>query len=347
MKPKGTGVIYLLKDRFQIYTNLLPDIQECHLPSHTVHNLNLVNKELLKDTVNAFITKYKIPASNLIIVVGDNASFITDLNGDDLTSAEKKFQEKVLLGQLIVRTIDDPYKKLLYGTNKEIYGAIKEAFEKRGSTIEFVMPGIVFENAIDAQSGLTLGMAAMIFRQTILHKKDNLLTNPFLIARQEEESSEKFLREQRKHDILHLYAYSSIFGVLIIGLLVIWNIDNANPSQTYRGRAENNQSQILPSEQETKYLTVVIDYDLKSIQTANRLKILLTRYHFQSVTLVEKAPNALTKSQILFSGRTSPTVRAAIVTEVKKYILNPATGDQRDTTPDIIINLRNNDMIDR
>ncbi len=339
MKPKGTGVIYLLKDRFQIYTNLLPDIQECHLSAHAVHDLNLISKELLKDTVNEFITKHKIPASNLIIVIGDNASFITDLKKDDLTSAEKKFQEKVSLDQLIVRTIDDPYKKLLYGTNKEIYRVIKEAFEKRGSTIEFVMPGIVFENAIDAQSGLTLGMAAMIFRQTILHKKDNLLTNPFVIAHQEEETSEKFLREQRKHDIMRLYAYSSLFGVFVIALLVVWNVNNANPSQTYRGRAENTQA-VMPGPQETKNLTVEIRYAPTSARTADNLQKLFAKYHFRGVTLKEQATTPQTKNLVIFSSITGPTVRAAILTEVKKYILNIAVEEQPNAPSDIIIILK-------
>ena len=340
-------VLYLLKNMFQLYSNTLPDILECHFPKDTVHNLNVIDAKLLTGTVKEFILKHKIPSGNLIIAIADNASFITNLSEEHLDATEKRFQEQVPSEQLIVRTITTSSKKRLYATNQKLYSAIKEAFEDEGFTIDFVMPGIVFNYNISSQSDLTLEMAGEIFEQTLLYKKENFLTEPLLIARQEEESSEKFLREQRKHDILHLYAYSSIFGMLIIGVLVIWNIDNANPSQTYRGRAENNQSQIIPSREETKNITVVIRHDTNSIATANKLKVLFARYHFQSVILVDQAPDAPTKSSILFSGITSPTVRAAIVTEVKKYILNPATQENPDATNDIIINLRNNDMINK
>src|SRR5438876_2132553 len=73
-----TGVIYLQKEKFQIYSPYLPNILEFRFVPELIHDFDLVNKELLENLLKVFILNNKLPASGIIIVIADNASFIQD-----------------------------------------------------------------------------------------------------------------------------------------------------------------------------------------------------------------------------------------------------------------------------
>lgn len=73
-----TGVIYLLKDRFQFYSPFLRQVVELKFTPQMVSDLDVLNAELLEEQIKVFVTNGKIPPSSLIIVLADNAYFVKD-----------------------------------------------------------------------------------------------------------------------------------------------------------------------------------------------------------------------------------------------------------------------------
>lgn len=337
--PKGAGVLYLLKDRFQIYTSLTSTIFELRFSAKSVHNFRVLNQEMLAKEVDKLIVGSNIPPSNLIIVISDDASFITDIDQEKLSKQEEKFQEQAPAEQLIVRTMHPAGSVRLYATNRDLYQCIKIAFEKRGFTIEFVLPGFVFSNNLGPRSGLTPEMAAIVFKEAISLQRYDLLVDPKVFSEQETSlfRKQETFREQRKKDIMHLYAMANVFGVLVIAFLVIWNINNSTPSQTYEGKAGTDQAAVVPNIRETKDLTVRIISERRSSADARRLKKSLTKYNFKSLVLQRQKPSIDRKATIVFSNKTSPTVRNAVLTEVKKYASGVTFRDEQNSAFDITI----------
>ena len=73
-----TDVLYLQKDRFELYSSTLLKVFEFLFVPEIVQDFDVKNSDLLKNLINVFIATNKIPASEIIIVLSDNACFIKD-----------------------------------------------------------------------------------------------------------------------------------------------------------------------------------------------------------------------------------------------------------------------------
>src|SRR5664279_948805 len=78
MALKGTGVIYLKREGFQIYITSYPSIVEFRFVPEIVRDLDIVNKDLLENIIKMFLQGNKLPPSNLTVVLADNAIFTKD-----------------------------------------------------------------------------------------------------------------------------------------------------------------------------------------------------------------------------------------------------------------------------
>lgn len=337
MQTNGAGILYLLKDRFQIYTSKASVVFAFPFPQQAVRDFCVLDKELLAKTVEEFIHNSSIQPTTLIIVIADEASCITDVDQQTLTAEQEHFQRHVPEEQLIVRKMHPSGDFKLFATNKELYMTLKHSFEQQGFHMEFVLPGYLFPNQLGRAKELTIDLATAIFKDAMSLQDYNLLAAPLAFAAQETAKVRKDLafREQRKHDILHLYAMANVFGLLVIGLLVVWNITHQGPSQTYQGKAKTDQQVILPDRRETQQLTVKIVADPQSFKDARSLRELLKTYKFKEVLVQRK--RLLGKSQVIFSSKTSPTVRSLVLTDVKKYAPDATFRDDPYAAIDIVI----------
>ncbi len=324
MKLTGAGVLYILKEKFDLYTNALPTILSFPFTNTTVKDLTVINKELLQKNINEFITSNTIPPTNLIIVIGDNAASI---------------DEQAPFDHVISKKITTQQSEHIFTTNPDLYTIVKEAFEIHGFAIEFVLPGIVFSNTISQQETLTFENATTIFQEALTMQQYNLLTKPegFKIPGEDEIAAlEK--KAQRKRDVMRLYAYINVFGVMIIAVVVIWNTMYRTPSQDYRGKAATNQTPTPSQWSEAKQITITIS-DPYSSTRAQQAKNLLAKYHFQSITIADKVVSTQTKTIIIFSPKVSPTTRTAVLKEMQTLLPTIATRESSTAAFDIIIML--------
>jgi hypothetical protein len=343
MRPKSTGVLFISFDRLQMFVSSSPEILEYRFKPESIDHLNVTNKGLFAQEIAAFIQSHNIPQSNLVIVIANNASSIKEIQQknpeaslkDEAVQGEiKAFLSTVPFGHIVSKTIITPNAIQVYAVNYELCDALKEAFEGQGFEVDFILPALVFDNDLGEQTSLTLRGAGLVFQEAFAQEKYNLMPTQMV---PDEEIRKAQLREQTKHDILRLYAATTVFGVLIIGLAVAWTVYQPNP-QTYRGKAETNQPAVLmPSAQESKEITVDIANGAASPQIATQIWGSLKKYNFRNVTIQNKHLPEGTEGVIVFSGKVSPTARAAIITEVKRFVATVTVRERTDATSNVVI----------
>lgn len=263
MPVKGTGVIYLQRDKFQIYTSLQANPIEFRFVPDIVRDMDVVNKDLFENIVKIFIQTNKIPPSNLTIVLSDTVCFVNDILLPDKATeqtpaqpqspdqkktqdAEDKkeidHQEEIFLDHVPFESVAStrfPLQKgiRIYATNEELFDEIITTFEKEGFTTDSVLPGALFGNNINILPTLTPIAANLIIQNSPALKQYNLLSQQthesekIEPATQPEEGTDLPKEKPKpKTDKKRLIVLGSVFGVLIIILIVVYISSTQNAS---------------------------------------------------------------------------------------------------------------------
>src|ERR1700691_5906819 len=96
-----TGVIYLMKDKFQFYSGYDGKIFEFRFVPEIVRDLDIINGGLLENFIKVFVSNNKIPPSNLVFVLAESAYFSKDFTaspqqnaGNNAPEVTKEFLKK-------------------------------------------------------------------------------------------------------------------------------------------------------------------------------------------------------------------------------------------------------------
>src|ERR1700733_4896336 len=73
-----TGVIYLMKDKFQFFSPYDGKIFEFRFTPEIIRDLDVISTEILENLIKAFVINSKISPSNLVVVLAENAYFSKD-----------------------------------------------------------------------------------------------------------------------------------------------------------------------------------------------------------------------------------------------------------------------------
>jgi hypothetical protein len=185
MRPHSTGVLYILKDKLQIYSTLLPHILEYHFKPQSIEHLNIVNKEILDIDIMNFVANNTIAPSNLIVVIANNASHIQAITHDQTEEEQmRKFMTTApFFPHLVTKTISTPNEKFLYGVNYDLCESIKESFEKIGFSIDFVLPALAFGDEFIDKKKLSARDIAAVFKEVFIKEAYNLIPTKFQIKK--------------------------------------------------------------------------------------------------------------------------------------------------------------------
>lgn len=238
------GVIYLLRDRFQIFIPGLPNVLEFLFVQEIVRDLDIVNKDLLFNLLKLFITSNKIPVSSLVIVIADSASIIKDFT--EQAQADKQSEQLIKPQEqanefLACIPFEETSTKLIpitngvraYGVNKELYESIKDSFVEAGFEVPWVFPAITVGPEISAKTALDAEAISSILRKIPLLKEFNLLRQPFLAPGSEEKEEQnkgtsdnaesvEAPKQGDKSDKKRIIMLAGVFVVLIIVLILVY-----------------------------------------------------------------------------------------------------------------------------
>lgn len=252
------GIIYLLKDRFQLYSPFLRQIAEFKFTPQLVLDADVVDREQLIMQIKAFVTNNKIQPSNLIILLADNAYFVKDYLLPPPPSPQKPGQPPppppMSMETLQVMSMDFvehvPYENVvsksfplknglkICAVNKDFFDVIKEAFESVGFTVDTILPGIALGNNLTVKPVLDGSIINAASAKATTLKEFDLQHQEVYVPQPKkgtetsvEMEIDDFEAKKGKPDKKRLYVMIGVFGVLLIILVFVY-IGSNQPSST-------------------------------------------------------------------------------------------------------------------
>jgi len=257
-----TGVVYLLKDKFQLYDPNFGRVTEFRFVPTIIRDLDVINTELLENYIKLFISNGKIAPLNLVFVLADSAYFVKDfvmpakpkttadepiVTKDVLQKQADEFVEHVPFDNVVSKTIPLKDGMKVCAVNKDFYESIAIAFEHQGFTVDSVLPGIVFGNGLSARPVLDQAMANMILQKTNTVKLYNLLNQQVFqpLTKQEAEEVDEVEIERlspKKASKKSMYALAGMLPILA-GLFIVMYMQFTAPAPNWKTQASNQAPQ--------------------------------------------------------------------------------------------------------
>lgn len=305
MNTDNLSILYFGREKIEIYSQSDGAIVNFNLGPKYIQENKIINKDELYHDLQNFLTSMNVGPGNAIMVIGALAE---------------------------------------YASKPDDYNGLRMIFKKMGFDTDFIMPEYIYnferEKAADyIPDTLDYKKTAIIFRDTFLNKNYNLIFTQVNAQEKPDFASydpeAKYLKNQRKRDILRLYALSSVFGMVITAVFVIWLV---NPlPQTYHGKAFLDR---FMQNRETQELSLKIISCAQSKRLASEIDEAFDKYKFKRKSLEfnsDKFTCPVDQNTLLLSGKISNEVRGMIFTEAKNR-LNGLTVLDNPTPPwDIIL----------
>lgn len=187
-----TGIIFLQRDKFQFYSPYLTNLFEFRFVPEFIQDFDIFNRELLENLLRVFISNNKIPASGLVIVIADNASFIKDFvlaqqpiapqqasippqTLADLQEQANEYLQLVPFESAATKTFPLANGVRAYATNQEVCEVLKSILEKLGFIFEGVFPAFVFDPGVSSRTSLDAPSISVILQKIPTLRQYNLM----------------------------------------------------------------------------------------------------------------------------------------------------------------------------
>jgi flagellar basal body-associated protein FliL len=270
------GVVYLLRDRFQLYSPFLRQIVEFKFTPAMVLDLDVLNDELLEEQITVFLTNGKVPASEVIFILSDNSYFVKDILATPPAPQQQKpgqpappppkVSEKDLQPQIDTFVEHVPYENVVSLTfplkngvrvcavNRDLFKSVQRAFEKLNFKVTYVLPGMVLGGGMSAKPVMD-GMLAntAIQKAAALKQYDLRVKDPFspTSTKQEEQSDEvqeelESSKEPPKTNKKRLVLMIGVLVALLVILVIVY-MQSQQPPPAAQQAASANQPTLMPS----------------------------------------------------------------------------------------------------
>jgi hypothetical protein len=233
------GIIYIQRDKFQLYTPNLHSILEFRFLPEFIRDLDIVNKELLFNLLELFMKNNKIPPTSFIIVIADSASIIKDFPPSPQTTQTispniDEFLEHIPFEEVSSKKILLPNGIRAYATNKNLYETIKNFLIHTNSEVISILPATII--GPELHPSLDANGINTILKLYPTLKGYNLTTQPVqhLTIKENENHEEKKEENEvtfetpntevneKKSDKKRTIILVAIFVFLIIVLIIVY-----------------------------------------------------------------------------------------------------------------------------
>ncbi len=257
--PTGkTGILYLQKDKLQLYSPFLGSVLEFRFVPEIIRDLDVVNLDLLGSLIKVFVTNGKVPPSNLIVILCDNAYFVKDfiypapatpqknvpqravtqkITLEDLQKQADVFIEHVPYDNVVSKTLPLKNGIKVCAVNQDLFESIKMVFEALGFTVEVVLPGVVLGDNLSSRPALDGAMVNITLQRINSLKQYNLLAQktfqPESVRKTEivdDTTQVTEVEQNKKPNKKRLYAMVGILFTLLIVLVIVYIQSQAPPS---------------------------------------------------------------------------------------------------------------------
>ncbi|MGI8419811.1 MAG: hypothetical protein ACR2LN_04155 [Candidatus Levyibacteriota bacterium] len=245
-----TGVVYLQKDKLQLYSPLLGNVLELRFGPDFIRDLDIISIEVLENKIKTFVTAGRIAPCNLIYVLADNAYFIKDFAPPTQTkpsaaSAEvakqiiqkqaDEFIEHVPFDNVVSKTIPMKNGIRVCATNKDFFETIAVSFEQLGFSVSSVLPGLIVLPGLSNRPVMDSTMVNAVLQKVSTVREYDMLNQQVYqpVVKQEteevDEVEQERLQTKKPSNKIRLFALVGVFAVLLILLVVVYLQSQAAP----------------------------------------------------------------------------------------------------------------------
>lgn len=344
MPAKISNIIYLDQNRFDFYSETQNKLYNFDLSSYA-SNLEITDKNGLHEQIKNFVGTAQIPVDGIVIVLADSLLFIKGVKEADESSDEdegevRKFVDSVPFEHVTYKTYPIEGGDLVVAANRDFYGTIKNAFEKIGFDVDFVLPVYSAQVTIDANNPFSESTARTILKNAPVLRKNGL------------EISEKQLEPapiitNQKPNKKRFIFLIGIFALLIIVLVVvIINSQNTPPSAAPKVATPGNSTPILsPPITPNATTAAVLDKTALKIKvsgpasaavTSQAIKSNLTNLGYAGIQQ-EINSNAPVAPVVVFASSVAPFDRTQIINSISLLVTNFTIQESQNPGSDVII----------
>lgn len=332
---KQKGVIYLDKDKLDIYINKSSKILRLGFSAEVARDLEIIDKEKFYSLIKAFIDTYKIPVSNLVIMLAKDLIFDKDFQNQETEDKQnleeiQKYLDTIPFETIGIKIIKHEKTTKVIAANRDFYQTIKAGFEKQGFIIESIIPTVILGNNNKLDATRTLDKESAQF---ILKKLDWLSLNSMPI-------NENVIKEPEKNENnplqnKRLLVMLILFGVLII-IFIVLLVNSFKPQKTTKNNTgSTTQSQVAVPTQATMEnnpvstsdanlntssnsgtldtnIRIRIVNNTQNLKEAQKIKQLLESKGFSDIETQNNTSINTVKTLIIFSDRISKEMRDQI-----------------------------------
>lgn len=344
-KNKQQGIIYLDRNIFDYYSVGQNNTLRFDFSSF-INNLEIINKEGFEGQIKLFIDNNKLIPSNIAIILSENVLFEKGfpVETENIVTEIQKFADNVPFEHVSIKDYGLDNGILAVATNKDLYSAIKEVFEKNDFTIEAIVP--IFNtgiNTLDPNYGLDPASA-----KSLMGNFEALKQNSFEIDIETKTPKPPPTVSQKKEN-KKTYVLLGVFGVLIIILIIVSiNALKPEPKKTKTNPSPATNSAPIPSTDKTGTASATITEEVARIKIVTppqnftpteNLKSKLTTAGLKNIEVEENPTAQFTQTTIVFSPNTSINIREKVLKETSSVYPNITTQQLDNTNYEAIISL--------
>ncbi|OGH10289.1 MAG: hypothetical protein A2857_02485 [Candidatus Levybacteria bacterium RIFCSPHIGHO2_01_FULL_36_15] len=357
---KQKGVIYLSKDKLDVYINNSQRILRLLFNNDIVKDLEVIDKEKFYVLIKAFIETNKIPPSEAVIILSRDLIFERDLPTQETEGPQgweeiQKYLDTVPFETIGIKLLKQEKTTKVIATNRDFYRVIKEGFEKQGFTVNIIIPVLVLgtNNRLETTTSLDLETGKFILRKLDSIKMNSMPINENY-TQEKEENKNSPIENKR------LLAMLIILGILII-ILIFMYLTNISPQKSPKQRINipsqtrisTTKAPAIPLNEEQistgtpggilkNDLNIKILNGSTSATLTEKVKLQLGKQGFNNIEIETNTSINTSKTLIVFSDKISKETKDQITNAVVTIFPNISVQENNNLKPDVIITIGKN-----
>lgn len=179
MASQNQNIIYLFRDGFDYYGSQMSGGIRFVFPQTSVKDLDVLNKQELKEAIHSFITQNQILSGNYLIVLSEHVYFEKDflnVKEEQQNAALQSYLETVPFENTYIKTfpIENGFKAVV--VNKDLCSILQETFLDKGFTSDGITPVLVLGTQLSGgENGLSADSIHLLFEKYSVLKQNSFL----------------------------------------------------------------------------------------------------------------------------------------------------------------------------
>lgn len=232
--PKRRGIVFVQKDRMYYFDEASSRILQFVFPPNTIRDLEVFDYDTINAQIKAFVVNSRLTAANILFIFAEHTIFekiFLKLQTVDKDIVVQTFLENIPFENLSHKIYENPKEFKVIAINKEIFTALKSAFEKLGFTVLGAIPQFAIGENLRTRTALDAQMVGVVLSRFELLQKQNIVEEE--VIKSEPITFDAFaatspphVKERQKYSIVALLVIAPIILVLFF---VLYNQLNQKP----------------------------------------------------------------------------------------------------------------------